>query len=366
MSGAFGTLSRYVGGRFVVAMMGTLAVCASLIIMIDLVELLRMTGRTGSIPVASVALIVVLRLASYIEVLLPFCVLVGSGVALIQLNRRSELAVMRAAGMSAWQFIGPGILVAIVLGVLATAAFNPLAAVTRAEADRLLAELYGREATPAFGGGASGAWLRQQSVDGSSVLSASAASRDGLTIYNPTVLQFDAEGRFIERVEGVRALLRDGYWQFEQAKVARPGREPEQFETFTVSTYLTPDRISDALGSAISLSFWQLPGIINETERAGLSAARFQVQYDRHLSRPMLLAVMVLLAASVSLRSFRSGGLQTMVGMGAIGGLGFLLFSEVSRQVGVAGLTPSMMAVWVPVLVALCGSLTVLLHQEDG
>ncbi len=362
---AFGTLGRYVSGRFVIAMLGTFAVCASLIIMIDLVELLRMTGRTGSIPIASVALIVTLRLASHVEVLLPFCVMVGSGVTLIQLNRRSELAVMRAAGMSAWQFIGPGLLVALLLGVVATTVFNPLAAVTRAEADRLLAELYGREAS-VLGGNASGAWLRQQGVDGSSVLNASAASRDGRTIYNPSLLHFDAEGRFVERVEGVRALLRDGYWQFEEARVARPGREAEQFSTYTVSTYLTPDRIGDALGSAISLSFWQLPGIIGETERAGLSAARFRVQYDLHLSRPMLLAVMVLLAASVSLRSFRSGGLQTMVGLGAIGGLGFLLFSEVSRQVGVAGLTPSVMAVWVPVLVALCGSLTVLLHQEDG
>src|SRR5690606_29279686 len=120
MRGGFGTLGRYVGGRFVVAMLGTLAVCSSLIVMIDLVELLRMTGRQGSIPILSVAWIEGLRLSSYIEVLLPFCVLVGSGVALIQLNRRSELAVMRAAGMSAWQFIGPGILVAILLGVLAT------------------------------------------------------------------------------------------------------------------------------------------------------------------------------------------------------------------------------------------------------
>lgn len=362
---AFGTLGRYVAGRFMVAMAGTFAVCASLIIMIDLVELLRMTGRTGSIPITSVSLIVLLRLASHIEVLLPFCVLVGSGVALIQLNRKSELAVMRAAGMSAWQFVGPGIVVAVILGVLSTAAFNPLAAITRAEADRLLAELYGREAS-VLGGGSSGAWLRQQGVDGSSVLHASAASRDGLIVYNPTLLQFDAEGKFVERVEGVRASLRDGYWEFENAKVARPGREAEQFDAFTVSTYLTPDRIGDALGSAISLSFWQLPAVIDETVRAGLSAARFQVQYDMHLSRPMLLVVMVLLAASVSLRSFRSGGLQTMVGMGAIGGVGFLLFSEVSRQVGVAGLTPSLMAVWVPVLVALCGSLTVLLHQEDG
>jgi lipopolysaccharide export system permease protein len=68
----------------------------------------------------------------------------------------------------------------------------------------------------------------------------------------------------------------------------------------------------------------------------------------------------------VSLRSFRSGGIQTMVASAMIGGFGFLLVAEVSRQVGVAGLVSPWVAVWVPVIVAALVSLTVLLHQEDG
>jgi lipopolysaccharide export system permease protein len=75
---------------------------------------------------------------------------------------------------------------------------------------------------------------------------------------------------------------------------------------------------------------------------------------------------MVLLAATVSLRSFRSGGIQTMVITGLVGGLGFFLLAEVSRQIGVAGLVPAWAAIWLPVVLLLVVSASVLLHQEDG
>ena len=56
------------------------------------------------------------------------------------------------------------------------------------------------------------------------------------------------------------ASLGDGYWELQRALVSRAGREPETFDTYTVSTYLTRERVGDALGSEIAVSrFWQLP-----------------------------------------------------------------------------------------------------------
>ena len=55
-----------------------------------------------------------------------------------------------------------------------------------------------------------------------------------------------------------------------------------------------------------------------------------------------------------------------MVITGMLGGLGFFLLAEVSRQIGVAGLVPPWAAVWLPILLVILISLTVLLHQEDG
>jgi lipopolysaccharide export system permease protein len=55
-----------------------------------------------------------------------------------------------------------------------------------------------------------------------------------------------------------------------------------------------------------------------------------------------------------------------MVVTGMVGGFGFFLFAEISRQFGSAGLAPAWAAVWIPVILAILVALTVLLHQEDG
>jgi lipopolysaccharide export system permease protein len=197
-------------------------------------------------------------------------------------------------------------------------------------------------------------------------MNARAVSNQGLSLTGVTVYQFDPQGHFSERIDADRAVLSDGYWELQRALVARPGKEPESFDTYTVSTYLTRERVGEALGSEISVSLWQLPSLIEVSERAGLSAVRYRMQYALLMSRPMLLITMVVLAATVSLRSFRSGGIQTMVITGMVGGIGFFLLTEVSRQIGVAGLVSPTTAVWVPIGLALLAALTVLLHQEDG
>jgi lipopolysaccharide export system permease protein len=350
------TLRRYVAKRFLLSILGAFAVCAALIFMIDMIELLRMSRRAIDLSMASLLWMALLRLPAYTEILLAFAVLVGGIGALLSLNRKSELIVMRAGGMSVWQFLRPGLVVALVLGVAAVALYNPLAAAARSEAERLIADAFGREASLLASSG-EGSWLRQDGVDGQSVMSAKAIADQGLSLVGVIVFQFDAQGRFVERIDADKANLADGYWELQKAMV---------FDTFTVSTYLTRERVSEALGSEIAVSLWQLPALIEVAEKAGLSAARYKMQYAQLLSRPILLMAMVILAATVSLRSFRSGGTQTMVIAGMVGGIGFFLLTEVSRQIGLAGLVSATTAVWVPIGLALLVSLTVLLHQEDG
>ena len=68
----------------------------------------------------------------------------------------------------------------------------------------------------------------------------------------------------------------------------------------------------------------------------------------------------------MSLRSFRSDGIQTMVTVGMIGGFGFSLFAEIARRVGIAGVAPSTLSVGVPIVIGLSAARLALLHQEDG
>lgn len=359
------TISRYITRRFLIAIGGAFALCAGLIFMIDFVEMLRQAGKYGGASLSMVMWITLLRLPAYSEVLLTFAVLVGSISTFINLARSSELAVMRAGGMSAWQFLRPGMIVALVLGLFAITVYNPLSAKARAEAERLHAEVFGRSSN--FLRQQSGLpWMRQDGNDGPSVIWAANATENGLQLTQVRILQFDAENKFVERVNGKYARLQDGHWVVKNGWVVRPNEPPQHFETYAVPTYLSPDRVQDAMGSVRSLSFWELPTIIDLAERAGLASAPYHVQYQLLLSRPFLLALMVLLAGTVSLKSFRSGGIQTMVVVGIMGGISFFLMVEVSRQIGVAGLVAPWVAVWVPILVAFAFASTIILHQEDG
>jgi lipopolysaccharide export system permease protein len=359
------TLGRYIAGRFLLGIFITFLLCIVLIFLIDFVELLRQSGKYGEVPPLTLALIAILRLPAYAEYLVAFAVLVGSIAALLQLSRRSELVVMRAGGMSVWQFLRPGLLVAFVIGALSITLFNPLAAAGRTESESLYAEAFGKEANLLRTRSGS-SWLRQDGVDGQSVISAALASNRGLTLTGITAFVFDPHGHFVERIDGGRADLRDGFWEIHDAWVVHLGREPQKFETYLLSTYLTPNRVTDALGSLMSVSFWELPALIEVSEKAKLSSDRLRIQYEALMSRPLLCAAMVLLAATVSLASFRSGRIQTMVIAGLVGGFGFFLLAEVSRQIGVAGLAPPWAAIWLPVVLVLFVSATVLLHQEDG
>lgn len=359
------TLRRYVAKRFLFSILGAFIVCACLIFMIDMVELLRMSRRATDLSGTTLLWMGLLRLPAFSEILLSFAVLVGSIGALLSLNRKSELTVMRSAGMSAWQFLRPGLTVVLLLGVMAVTLFNPLAAAARSEAEQLTAEVFGREAGLLAASG-EGSWLRQDGADGQSVINARATSNQGLSLTGVIAFQFDPDGRFVERMDAERAVLQDGYWELHRTTVSRPLREPEFFDTYSLSTHLNRERVGDALGSEIAVSFWQLPNLIQASEKAGLSASKYRMQHALLISRPGLMLAMVILAATVSLRSFRSGGIQTMVLMGMIGGIGFFLLAEISRQVGAAGLLSPALAVWVPIALALLVSLTVLLHQEDG
>jgi lipopolysaccharide export system permease protein len=359
------TLGRYIASRFLLGIVVTFLLCSVLIFLIDFVELLRQSGKYGEVSLLTLAFIALLRLPAYAEYLISFAVLVGSIATLLQLSRRSELVVMRAGGMSVWQFLRPGIFVALVVGALTAMAFNPMAAAGRTAAESLFAEAFGKEAN-ILSSRSGTSWLRQDGADGQSVISAALASNRGLTLTGVSAFAFSPDGHFVERVDGARADLRDGFWGIRDAWVARLGRKPEKFNTYLLSTYLTPERVTDALGSLLSVSFWELPALIEVAEKAKLSSGRLRIQYEALNSRPLLCTAMVLLAATVSLGSFRAGGIQTMVMTGLVGGFGFFLLSEVSRQIGVAGLAPPWVAIWLPVVLVLIVSATVLLHQEDG
>ncbi|HEY1541664.1 MAG TPA: LptF/LptG family permease, partial [Xanthobacteraceae bacterium] len=109
-----------------------------------------------------------------------------------------------------------------------------------------------------------------------------------------------------------------------------------------------------------------LPLYIQIAEHAGLGAAAYRLQFWKLVFRPLVLSAMVLLAAAVSLRFFRFGGIQKMILSGV--GAGFLLYvlSKVTDDLSKADLMHPLASASMPVVVGGLTGLVALLYQEDG
>ena len=73
-----------------------------------------MLRRSGDAPKATALLMAALsflRTPTVAEQALPFAVLFGSMIAFLNLSRKLELVVARAAGVSVWQILAPPLVV---------------------------------------------------------------------------------------------------------------------------------------------------------------------------------------------------------------------------------------------------------------
>ena len=98
----------------------------------------------------------------------------------------------------------------------------------------------------------------------------------------------------------------------------------------------------------------------------GLGAAGYRLQYQKLLARPFVLASMVLLAAAVSLRFFRFGGVQKMILSGIAAGFLLYVLSKVTEDLSKAELLQPALAAWLPAVVGGLSGFVALLYLEDG
>jgi lipopolysaccharide export system permease protein len=365
MSMITNTLGRYFAGRFVMSALGVFASIFVLLVLVDYIEMVRRTSGLASASAITVAETSLFRVPQLLEKLMPFCILIGAMTCYLALSRRLELVVARAAGVSAWQFIAPALASALALGIIATVAYNPMSANLRELSKRMEAELFG--STP--GGGlqdASGFWMNQTNSEGQAIINAARSEQQGIRLTGLTVFRFDTEYKFKERIEAREATLEAGHWLFKNVRRYSLDSPPVDQATFTLATSLKPNQVRNSFSTPETVSFWQLPSYIQSSESSGFATAGYKLQYHKLVAQPFLLTAMVMLAAAVSLRFFRFGGVQKMVLSGV--GAGFLLYvlQKITEDLSKAELMHPIAAAWLPVCVGGLTGFLALLFQEDG
>ena len=355
-------LSRYFFLRYLKTFLTYCLGILLVILLVDFNESGRRLSAAADYTVTLGLLISALKVPTVLQSVIPFVVLIASIATLLQLNRKYELVVARAAGISAWQFLAPLIFANLLIGALSITLLNTLAAKAMRLAEDIVVERSLGNPLPTK----SAPWLRQRTEEGDTVLGARASSEGGTKLSGATFFLFDKDQRIKERLEAESARLGDGVWELSNVKRIRGSQPVELLETATVATSLKAEFVGESLASAESVPFFELRGKIATARSFGLPATSYEMQFHRLAALPALLAAMTLIAAMVSLKFVRFGQSLTVILGGILAGFVLYVVSELIQAFANAGTIPPVVAAWIPVLVASALGTTVLLHKEDG
>lgn len=365
------TLHLYFARKFLASLAIVFLLFFLIMLMLGVVDQIRRFD-IGTISFAQAIGLAALHTPASLYKILPLIVLLATLTLFLGLARSSELVIARASGRSALRSLMAPVLACIAAGGVTVAVFNPLVAATAQEYEAL-SNRYSQGSGSVLSISPEGLWLRQGDAGGQMVIRAAHTNTDGTVLQDVTFLAFGPDAAPLYRVEAARAALTAGAWQLSDAKrwplddpSAIAERQAQRFETLTVPSDLTRERIRDSFGSPSDVPIWQLPDFIAELERAGFSALQHRVWFQMELALPAFYVAMMLIAAGFTMRHTRFARTGPMV-MLALGlGLALFFLRNFVQLMGESGQIPVALAAWSPPAIGIFLSLGLLLHLEDG
>ncbi len=358
------TLFRYIARQFLLHFAVMMLILLGIMFLFDIVETLRRAPSQMHIPVGLIVSMSFMKLPYLAQSIMPMGILFTAIYSCWKLNKTSELVVIRSFGLSAWQFLSPMLLCAMMIGVFSTAALNPVSAIFLSKYNQL-SNVYFQNDRDLVTVSKTGIWLRQPSDSGYALIHSATFDKAQWQLNNVLVLFFDNADNFLRRMDSPVAYLRDGYWEIGKP-VVNDKKGAQKSDTQKIPTGLTSQKIEESFADPETISFWSIPEYINIMEDTGFPATRLYIHFQTLLAQPFLLAAMILLAATFSLRPPRFGGVAAMIVLGIAAGFLVFFVQSMLQAFGISQKIPVDLAAWTPSIIGLLLGATALLHLEDG
>ena len=358
------TLNLYLVRRFAVWLMIVTLGFGAIAMLGDFLEMLRLANRLN-LGAGTAFGFTLHRLPLLLMDFLPFVFLFATVFCLLRLSQAQELAVIRAAGLSVWQFLKPLLVFTFVLSTLIILALEPIGAQLHNRFTDSYAALTSQKSSLSFSTG--GVWFRETTQSGSYISRAKQIDdAQAGRLLDVEIIQFDESGAFESRITAPSGPIADGLFRLTAPRFYRRDEAVKTLPQWELSSSLTSSSLADNFANARIINVWQLPGYIAAAGKSGIDVTRHEVRLQSLLALPILLMAMVMVAACFSLptgRMFTSG--QTL-GLSVLCGFGLFLFNDFIVLMGELNLMPPIMASWVPAFIALLLSISYLLTTEDG
>lgn len=335
-------LAEYVIGRLLGAYLLTFAALGALIWLLEVLQFLE-EGVGDALGLLRIVLAALQTVPEGLIDLLPVVTVLATAAAMGGFQARSELTIMRAAGVSIWRLTGMALVPGLLIAGLALAALQWVTPMIQQGPERLIGASLGENGLwhPWHG-----LWVRQDDEFLNVQDLRLGRIPSGINVY-----RFDPAGRLEQHVEAESALIvGDGLWRLEQVRVRNYTSDAMtsdlRLEALDWPSFLPARQLELLLSPPASLALVDLWQYIAGLKSRGQDYAEFEMVLWRRLALPLSCLAMVLAAMATAAVPMKSRAVSVRLVAALTLGLGFQLLAELVAYLG-------LVLNWPVVLVAL-------------
>lgn len=288
---------------------------------------------------------------------MPIIILIAASIYLIELSRHHEIVAVRAAGLGINKLLTPLLAVAILASMLSFLISEWVAPVTNQRLDTI-ERIHIQHKGPSKQGIK---WLK----DGRQFFRLTPL---GSNQFSLMMLETDAKGGWVRRIDSPLAQFNDGRWHLTGAHISTPSDKMgivfKYVSEIDIASQTGPETTELPKSRHMQLS--ELYHYIKDLEHAGLSTGSYTYALHRKFSAPLACLLMVVLAAALCLNTGgRSGRASWGMILAIAMGLVFYVLSNAGYLLASGEHLPAAFAAWFPSL-TFGGMAVFLLLKREG
>jgi lipopolysaccharide export system permease protein len=290
---------------FLIALFSLIA----LVFFVDLIELFRRSAnKVGVIYLQKANFFDILGMASLkitrnIEQILPFAMLIGSIFCFNQWRKNNYYIVTRSSGLSLWKIITPSLLCFFIIGVFSITVLNPFSTLLNKKFENLQSIFFEYKKVNNFAFDTKGFWMKQSSDGKTIIINAYGINEDSKTLNKVNVFILDNNAKFEKRVSAKNAKFEKNNLQLSDASITNEDSVVKSLKKYNLIIDSSSNDIGVSILEPDSIFIINLPNYILNMKKFGLNTSNHLIHLFKLICQPLLLISMILLSASLMLRS---------------------------------------------------------------
>jgi len=294
-----------------------------------------------------------LKIPGNIEKIIPFSVLIGSIACFNQWRKKNYYINSRLFGISLWGIIFPILISFFLIGVLSISLLNPISSIFNKKYDQLQSVFFGSKNLKSFSFDTKGFWIKEISGENQLIINAKKINEKNKILYDVKVFVLNKNKIMEERLTAVSGQFDLNIINLYGVQSTSRDAQSKKIQKYSLPIKFYSNDFNVTIAQPDTIYILDLPRYILNMKKYGLNTSRHLLHLYKLICQPFLVIVMVLLSASLMLKSSERKMQFGIISISLIAGFSLYFIGDIIFALGSYEKMPALLSGFGPTLIGL-------------